>query len=113
MNNKEKYLPIGSVVLLKGAKKKLMITGYVQIDLKNLDKIYDYTGCLYPEGIINTEKNLVFNHEQIETILFVGYENEEQKEFNQKLKETMTEENIKVMIENVKKQLNGEKNEWV
>ena len=53
---KDKYLPIGSVVILKGAKRKLMITGYIQIDLKKLDKVYDYSGCLFPEGIINTDK---------------------------------------------------------
>ena len=30
MNEKfEKYLPIGSVVLMKEAKKRIMITGYV------------------------------------------------------------------------------------
>ncbi len=108
IEKKDKYLPIGSVVILKGAKRKLMITGYIQIDLKKLDKVYDYSGCLFPEGIINTDKSLLFNHDQIEKIFFVGYMNEEEKEFQQKLKETVTEENIKRMIENVKKQVSGE-----
>ena len=41
----KKYLPLGSVVLLKGAKKKLMINGYATIDIKKKDKVYDYSGC--------------------------------------------------------------------
>ena len=48
MNVKE-LLPIGSVVLLEGAKKKLMIYGVGQTQL-NEDKDYDYIGVVYPEG---------------------------------------------------------------
>ena len=53
--NKEyqKYLPIGSVVILKNGRKRLMITGYAQVDLEKKDKIYDYCSCLYPEGVID------------------------------------------------------------
>ena len=29
MENEEKFLPVGSVVLLKGGKKELMITSYL------------------------------------------------------------------------------------
>ena len=80
-----KYLPIGSVVLLKGAKKELMITGYAQIDLEKHDKIYDYCGCLFPEGIISSDKIFVFDHENIEKILYKGFENKAQKDFNNRL----------------------------
>ena len=48
----EKYLPIGTVVLLKNTNKKIMITGYLtaSIDEKNSnDEYYDYSGCLFPE----------------------------------------------------------------
>ena len=50
----EKYLPMGSVVLLKDAKKRIMITGFC---LETEDgKMYDYTGCLYPEGYVSSEE---------------------------------------------------------
>ena len=46
--NYDKYLPIGTVVLLKNATKRLMIVGFcVKGDTD--DKIYDYVGCLYSE----------------------------------------------------------------
>lgn len=43
-------LPIGSVVTLKEGTKKLMIIGRLQQNV-NTQKIYDYAGCLWPEGI--------------------------------------------------------------
>nr|MCR4909192.1 DUF4176 domain-containing protein [Lachnospiraceae bacterium] len=42
-------LPIGSVVLLKGGQRKLMITGRILSDEK-LTEIYDYVGVIYPLG---------------------------------------------------------------
>ena len=49
---KEKYLPIGTIVMLKGGKKRLMIVGFC-MEAKDGDKTvkFDYAGCLYPEGV--------------------------------------------------------------
>lgn len=44
-------LPIGTVVLLKGAKKKLMIIGVKQTNAET-DEEFDYLGVIYPEGNI-------------------------------------------------------------
>lgn len=82
---KEKFLPLGSVVLLKNATKRLMITGfYVKAD-ENGEKTYDYVGCLYPEGVLSSKENCVFNHEQIDKIFFIGYSDDEEKRFKEKL----------------------------
>ena len=43
-------LPIGSVVLLKNSTKKLMIMGFAQVAAENQEKVYDYVGCVFPEG---------------------------------------------------------------
>ena len=86
MNN-EKFLPIGTVCLLKGAKKKVMVTGFLTMPQNNQNEVYDYSGCMYPEGILSSEQTLVFNHSQIEKVEFVGYVNEEEKEFKTKLNE--------------------------
>ncbi len=101
---KEKYLPIGSVVILKGAKKRIMITGYAQIDMEKKDKVYDYCGCLFPQGIISTENTLLFNHDKIEKIFAIGYSDDEGKDFLEKLKETLTEENMQKMLTNVQEE---------
>lgn len=99
MNTYEKYLPIGSVVMLKNGKKRVMITGYATIDFEKKDKVYDYSGCLYPEGVLATNQNLLFDHDGIEQVYCFGYSDEEQKAFNAKLKEILTEENIKKALE--------------
>lgn len=81
----QKYLPIGSVVLLKDSSKRIMITGFYIKSKEIGDKIFDYIGCLYPEGILDTEKNLLFNHDDINKIFAIGYSDKEEKEFKTKL----------------------------
>ena len=84
---KEKYLPLGTVVLLNGGTKRLMITGYCMKIKEKPGVIYDYSGCLYPEGTIKSDITSVFNHSQIDRIDFMGYSDVESKEFMNKLKE--------------------------
>lgn len=91
--NREKYLPIGSVVLLKDAKKRVMVTGFAAKGKETGDKMYDYMGCLYPEGVISSEQNLLFNHEQIDKIFYLGYADNEWKELEIKLKGIVEEMN--------------------
>ncbi len=89
---KERFLPIGTVVLLKGAKKELMITSYCifptgkQIkEGKEVDaeqKMYEYGGCPYPEGILDSNMINAFDHNQIEKVLHMGYESDKQKELS-------------------------------
>lgn len=83
------YLPIGSIVRLEDGTKKLMITGYCTVPAESPDVVYDYCGCLYPEGILNSEENYVFDHDQIEEVSFIGYEDDESKEFKKVILETM------------------------
>ena len=87
MNDATKLLPVGSVVLLKNATKEVMITGFYTVSEKDPSKIYDYSACLYPEGIVNSNENLLFNHDQIEKILFLGYLSDKEKAFKLKLDE--------------------------
>jgi len=76
----QEILPIGSIVLLKEGKKKLMIYGRKQ-RMKTSGQIFDYLGCPYPEGYINPTYSFVFNHEQVVEVIFRGYENEEETRF--------------------------------
>lgn len=81
----EKFLPIGSVVMLKGGKKRVMVTGFCSVDEKDKEKVYDYAGCLYPEGMITSNQTLLFNHEQIEEVFHLGLSDDEEKQFKEKL----------------------------
>ena len=87
------FLPIGSVVLLKGGTKKVMITGFCSIDNDNTEKVYDYTGCLYPEGILNSNELRLFDNSQIDKVFYRGFEDEEQESFQKILNDVMTEYN--------------------
>ena len=78
--SEQKLLPIGSIVILKDGKKKIMIYGRKQ-KMKNSGQIFDYLGCLYPEGYINPAYSFVFNHEQIVEVIFKGFVNEEEEAF--------------------------------
>lgn len=91
--NYEKYLPVGTVVMLKGGKKRAMITGFCSISGDDKSKIYDYSGCLYPEGFISSNQTLLFNHNQIDKVYHVGLIDEEEKEFKQKLNEMIKQIN--------------------
>lgn len=82
---KDKYLPIGTVVMLKGASKKLMITGYCAVPGNNQSIMFDYAGCMFPEGFLSSSQTALFNHSQIEQVFYSGYENEEEQVFNEKI----------------------------
>ena len=77
-------LPIGSVVLLKNSTKRVMILGVAQ-EAQREDgvKLYDYAGCLYPEGFLDPEQNFLFNQDQIEQLFFIGYQDEEALAFKE------------------------------
>ena len=73
-------LPIGSVVLLKNGKKKVMVYGIKQTD-QSSGLEYDYISVLYPEGNMGDGTQFLFNHEDIDDIFFRGYEDEEREGF--------------------------------
>ena len=77
-------LPIGSVVRLKEATKSLMIIGTMQVDAEG--KRYDYISCIFPEGYIDSDTFFTFQHEDIETVDFVGCINAESQAYFQILK---------------------------
>ena len=68
-----KYLPIGSVVKLKGNDKKIMIIGYYGLEYDKSVKIYDYMGCSYPEGLLIKNNSYYFDHDNITSVVFYGY----------------------------------------
>lgn len=84
--NVRELLPIGSVIWLKDAKKPLMIFGIKQSNLETEEE-YDYIGVLYPEGNMGTDSQFLFQHEDIESVEFIGYETAERDVFIERLEE--------------------------
>lgn len=89
----EKYLPIGSVCILKEATRKVMITGFLAKG-DSSEKLYDYVGCIYPEGVLSSNQNLLFDHEQIEKVFALGYSDVDEKNFKNKLNKYLKEQGI-------------------
>lgn len=69
-------LPIGSVVTLIDATKKIMIIG-TDVKLEDDDTIYNYVGVPFPEGYIGSDVLFLFQNDDIENVDFVGFVNSE------------------------------------
>lgn len=87
-------LPIGSVVLLKDATKKLVIIGVLQVNAEQ-NKMYDYLAVPYPEGYLGSDNNYLFNHGDINDIIFRGYTNPERDIFIEALNILYSKKEVK------------------
>lgn len=76
----KELLPIGSVVLLKDASKKLMIIGVMQYNPKQ-EKLRDYLAVPYPEGFVDSKTTFLFDQEDINDVIYTGYSNPEWDNF--------------------------------
>ena len=81
----DKYLPIGSVVILENGDQPIMI--YARAVVVETGETKDYSAVLYPQGYLGDEYLFSFNHESIEKVLFLGYVSEEEVKVNDYLKE--------------------------
>lgn len=77
----QRYLPIGSVIKLKDIEKRIMICGWFQVKEDGTE--YDYSGCMFPEGIINSDELVLFNDTDVETVFFIGMQDVEQMHYKE------------------------------
>lgn len=87
-------LPIGSVISLKDAKKRLMIVG-VSVYSTSENKKFDYAGILFPEGFMDQNHMILFSHQDIEKIHGLGYINAEMQAFRLAFQNIKTEKENK------------------
>lgn len=80
-----KYLPIGTVVIFKGCLRPVMIIGYLFYDEKI--GLKDYVATVYPEGYIDENCIMAFNHNDIKLIMIKGYTDNFYVKLNKKLNE--------------------------
>ena len=97
----KKYLPLGSVVMMKEAKKPVMITGFGAKSPETGEKIWDYMGCLWPEGVFSSNKTLIFDHNKIDKVFAIGFIDDEQKDYMTKFEEEIKVFTSKVIKEKV------------
>lgn len=83
-------LPIGSVVRLAGGERRLMVCGRV-VCKDSGETVYDYVGCLYPQGIVSSDAFYFFNRDAVEDIFFIGFQDKEEMEFRRKVLDQLGE----------------------
>ncbi|MED3647026.1 DUF4176 domain-containing protein [Halalkalibacterium halodurans] len=83
----DELLPIGSVVITDIVEAEVMIYGRKQIRDDNEEVTYDYVAVPYPHGMISTDYNVFFYQDNIQEVIFKGYESDEEYEFREFLKE--------------------------
>lgn len=82
---KNKYLPIGSVVMLDGGTHAVMVTGYCAETAAFEGRTFDYRGCPFPEGVIEDKGVALFDNNMIQKVLHTGWECDESIDFLDKL----------------------------
>ena len=78
METKE-FLPLGSVVIVKGSVKKLvLIARAIFTEVNGERKYFDYGACTYPEGVLG-ENIVYFQHKDIAEVIAKGYTDEDDR----------------------------------
>ncbi len=86
------YLPLGSVVIVRGAvRKTVIIARGLAAEIAGQTKVFDYGGCVYPEGLLG-DQIAYFNHADIAKVVFEGYSDDDN---------VMMVENINAWLEKV------------
>lgn len=81
-----RFLPIGSVIVLKKSNESIMIVGY-GVRVEKEKTTYDYAGCYMPVGCTDPKSAVYFNQTDIKTILFIGYQSHQSIMVQNKLAE--------------------------
>lgn len=68
-----------------------MITGFASVSPDTGEKVFDYSGCIFPEGFYSYNEVCVFDHSQIQEIFHMGLVNDEEKNFKEELKAKIVE----------------------
>lgn len=77
-------LPIGSVVLLKGADKRVCVIGRIQALVGN-DVVYDYSAVPFPEGVVDPRSIVFFKHDDIARVYFIGCQDAEELRYREEV----------------------------
>lgn len=95
MEEKIELLPLGSVVIVKGNIKKLVVIARGLVTkVAGQMKLFDYGAVLYPEGLLGDEI-VYFNHKDIKKIIHNGYSDDDDKQMVENILEWVEKSEIK------------------
>ncbi|WP_288339200.1 DUF4176 domain-containing protein [uncultured Allobaculum sp.] len=84
------FLPLGSIVCLKEGDKRFMIIGRAQHDVTT-GRLYDYAAVGWPEGLISARQTCMFNAPAIQSLVFIGLQDEEEIQFRRQMDQKWAE----------------------
>lgn len=88
-----RFLPLGTVLKLdQESAEKIMIVSRMVRKVNEDDKMWDYCGCLVPQGINNQAELKFFNHSDIRQLLFIGFQDEDELKYSTALSSYQTEQ---------------------
>ena len=92
--NKIDFLPIGTVLYVKGGFEKVMIVSRgLMVNIGESNHYFDYGACRYPQGLIKDEI-MYFNKEDIANVVARGYEDENSEALNESINHWFNKLNI-------------------
>ena len=74
-NGTSRTLATSLMAILVCIEPYVMICGRI-VCAQSDDRIYDYVGCLYPEGMGKSDELIFFDRDAIEELYFIGYQDE-------------------------------------
>ncbi len=92
MVKERKFLPLGSIIILKQTTQKLII---IARGMLVEESYYDYGAFLYPQGLI--EDSLVyFNEDQISKVMFHGFTDDDDTLFISYIDQAIEQRNSEI-----------------
>ena len=76
----KKLFPIGTVVSVEGFSTRVMIIGHLQ-QQKDTNKVWDYAAVPFPIGLMSPDEFILFEHEKITLLSFIGLQDKEGLEY--------------------------------
>lgn len=86
----KKLFPIGTVVSVDGLPTRVMIIGHLQ-QQEGAEKIWDYAAVPFPIGLMSPDEFVLFDHEKITLLSFIGLQDKEGLEYMKLLYEHINE----------------------
>jgi Uncharacterized protein conserved in bacteria len=89
------FLPLGSIVVVRGNVKKLLIIARgLALTQNGEQRYFDYGACMYPEGLLG-DQVIYFNHDVIIKTVFTGYSDDDEALMIESLERTLEHVTIK------------------
>lgn len=100
----QQYLPLGSIVIMKGSVKKIVIVARaVNVRVGEREVFFDYAACPYPEGMMG-DQLMYFQHKDIMKVVFEGFSDDDDKIMVDNINRVLNEMDVcRLSVEDVMK----------